>query len=84
MNISRAKYFCYRNLKEVNIEFTGGVNVLWGLNGQGKSNILEGIYYFARGRSFRGAKDRDLIMFGEQEHLLQASKRRFRFREEKN
>lgn len=65
MNISRAKYFCYRNLKEVNIQFTRGVNVLWGLNGQGKSNILEGIYYFARGRSFRGAKDRDLIMFGE-------------------
>ncbi|MBE6542114.1 MAG: DNA replication and repair protein RecF, partial [Ruminococcaceae bacterium] len=31
-----------------------------------KSNILEGIYYFARGRSFRGAKEKELIRFGEQ------------------
>lgn len=43
--------------------FADGINVLWGNNAQGKSNILEGIYYFARGKSFRGAKDRELIKF---------------------
>ena len=45
-------------------DFERGVNVLWGMNAQGKSNILESIYYFARGRSFRGGRDSELIRFG--------------------
>ena len=66
MKVNKAEYACFRNLQNVSIEFSGGVNVLWGMNAQGKSNILEGIYYFARGRSFRGAKDVDLVKFGEE------------------
>ncbi len=54
----------YRNLASTEVAFGDGINVLWGNNAQGKSNILEGIYYFARGKSFRGAKDRELIRFG--------------------
>ena len=65
MNVKKAKYKNYRNLQSVTVEFSPGVNVLWGMNAQGKSNVLEGLYYFARGRSFRGAKDRDLVAFGE-------------------
>ena len=54
----------FRNIEEQTVSFSDGINVLWGKNAQGKSNILEALYYFARGRSFRGAKDRDMIMFG--------------------
>lgn len=53
----------FRNMEKAEVSFSDGINVLWGKNAQGKSNILEGIYYFARGRSFRGAKDREMIMF---------------------
>jgi len=55
----------YRNLSSVSLDFAEGINVLWGQNAQGKSNLLESIYFFARGKSFRGAKDRELIRFGE-------------------
>ena len=65
MIIKKASYWNFRNLSDVKIDFTDGVNVLWGMNAQGKSNVLEGLYYFARGRSFRGVKDRDLVSFGE-------------------
>jgi len=65
VRVNSIEFSCYRNLREARVEFSPGVNVLYGMNAQGKSNILEGIYYFARGRSFRGAKDRDLVMFGE-------------------
>lgn len=65
MRVDKIEYSRYRNLRDAEVSFSPGVNVLWGMNAQGKSNILEGIYYFARGRSFRGAKDRDLVMFGE-------------------
>lgn len=55
----------FRNMETADISFSDGINVLWGKNAQGKSNILEGVYYFARGRSFRGAKDREMIQFGK-------------------
>lgn len=64
MIVSNVEYSDWRNMSECAVSLGEGINVLWGMNAQGKSNILEGIYYFARGRSFRGAKDRELIRFG--------------------
>lgn len=54
----------FRNIETASVEFSDGINVLWGKNAQGKSNLLESIYFFARGKSFRGAKDKELIRFG--------------------
>ena len=54
----------YRNIASLSLALSPGVNVLWGANAQGKSNILEGIYYFARGKSFRGVPDRLLLRTG--------------------
>jgi len=64
MIVRRIKFDRFRNLEDTAVEFDHGVNVLRGQNAQGKSNILEGIYLFARGRSFRGAKAREMILFG--------------------
>ena len=65
MRVTEIKYQNFRNIASCETEFSDGIKVLWGMNAQGKSNILEGIYYFARGRSFRGAGDRELVAFGE-------------------
>ncbi len=54
----------FRNIAEVEINFHDGVNLLFGSNAQGKTNAIEGIYLFARGKSFRKAKENDLIRFG--------------------
>ena len=54
----------YRNVREADVRFTEGVNLLVGDNAQGKTNLLEGIYLFALGKSFRGAKEAELIRFG--------------------
>lgn len=62
--IRQIEFQDYRNMEACGVDFAEGVNVLCGMNAQGKSNILEGIYYFARGRSFRGAHDKELIRFG--------------------
>ncbi len=64
MLVNRISFTNWRNIQSASVDFSPGVNVLWGINAQGKSNILEGIYYFARGRSFRGAHDRELVTFG--------------------
>ncbi|MBO5286868.1 MAG: DNA replication/repair protein RecF [Clostridia bacterium] len=54
----------FRNIENEIIEFDDGINVIYGENAQGKTNILEGIYLFARGKSFRAFKDKELIRFG--------------------
>ncbi len=54
----------YRNIERADISFERGVNLLFGENAQGKTNALESIYSFARGKSFRGTADADLVRFG--------------------
>lgn len=55
----------YRNTENAELTLSPEINVFYGENAQGKTNLLEGIYYFAYGKSFRMAKDRELIRFGE-------------------
>lgn len=64
MKCNSISFSNFRNIESEACSFTDGVNVLWGKNAQGKSNILEGIYFFARGRSFRGATEKEMIRFG--------------------
>ena len=65
----KIKRFCaqnFRNIEKCEIDFSDGVNLLYGKNAQGKTNAMEGIYLFSRGKSFRGREDHELIRFGEQ------------------
>lgn len=54
----------FRNIEDCKLSFTSGVNLLVGENAQGKTNVLEGIYLFARGKSFRGGSEREMTQFG--------------------
>ena len=65
MKIKRFKARDFRNISECDIEFSDGVNLLFGDNAEGKTNAIEGIYLFARGKSFRKADDRELVRFSE-------------------
>ena len=53
----------FRNYKNQKIEFNENVNVFYGNNAQGKTNILEALYFGAFGRSFRTNKEGELINF---------------------
>lgn len=53
----------FRNHKRTKISFSDSFNIIFGDNGQGKTNILEAIYLCASGRSHRTAKDSELIRF---------------------
>ena len=64
MIIKNFKAENFRNIKSCNIKFDGGVNLLYGDNAQGKTNAVEGIYIFARGRSHRASEDKELVKFG--------------------
>ncbi|NTV03352.1 DNA replication and repair protein RecF [bacterium] len=64
MRLTEASLSGFRNLAEARLAFSPGVNVFTGANGQGKTNLLEALNYPALGRSFRGARDEELIGFG--------------------
>ncbi len=57
----------FRNYGELQITFSEGVNIFYGDNAQGKTNILEAVFVGATSRSHRAGKDREMIRFGEEE-----------------
>ena len=60
----------FRNYKEERFEFSEGMNVLFGKNGQGKTNCAEAVFYLCTGTSPRTRKDKQLIMRGEETAYL--------------
>lgn len=73
MFIKRLQMLNYRNYNVLDISLGPHVNVFMGDNAQGKTNILEGIYYCAFARSHRTSKDRELINWNADNALLSVS-----------
>ncbi|MBE5820027.1 MAG: DNA replication/repair protein RecF [Clostridiales bacterium] len=61
MYIKKIKLENFRNYTEQEIEFDKNVNIIYGDNAQGKTNILEAIFLCSLGKSFRTNKDKELI-----------------------
>ena len=60
MYVTRVSSRNYRNLAEAELVPCQGVNVIYGGNAQGKTNLLESLWLFTGGHSFRGSKDGEL------------------------
>ena len=63
MIIRELQFENYRNLENKTIEPAENVNVIYGENAQGKTNLLEAIWLFCGGHSFRGSKENEMIAF---------------------
>lgn len=63
----------FRNFSFENIEFSDKINIFFGKNGQGKTNLLEAVNYFTNGKSCRNnLKEKDVVKFGEKGFSLAA------------
>ncbi|MCR3761116.1 DNA replication/repair protein RecF [Clostridium felsineum] len=60
----------FRNYDNIEIDFNKKVNILTGNNAQGKTNILESIFYCSLGKSHRTSKDKDLIKWDKDEAFI--------------
>jgi len=65
VRIVRIRPFQYRNLGDRDIALSPGVTLFSGRNGQGKTNILEAIYFLAYGRSFHTSIPKECVRHGE-------------------
>lgn len=66
MRLSSLRLTNFRNFSEQRLEFPERGVAIVGDNGQGKTNLLESIYYLEIFRSFRSAADEQLVRFGEE------------------
>ena len=64
MYLASLQLDAFRNYNSLSVQFSPGLNVLYGDNAQGKTNLLEAIHFLATGRSHRTSRDQDLIMEG--------------------
>lgn len=65
MKIEHLKLTNFRNYDRLELDFNQNINLFIGNNGQGKTNILEGIYVLSLSKSNRYGLDSDLIKFEE-------------------
>ncbi len=71
MWISKIKINNFRNyeLQEINLE--KNINVFYGENAQGKTNIIESIFLCSMGRSFRTNKDKEMIKLNSENSIIE-------------
>lgn len=62
----------YRNFKDLDITLNDQVNIFIGDNGQGKTNLLEALYFLTEGESFRYSKPSTLLMLNESQALIKS------------
>lgn len=65
MGIKRLQLKNYRNYRDEEIVFYENVSLIYGENAQGKTNIIEALYLFATGKSYRTKNINELIRYGE-------------------
>jgi DNA replication and repair protein RecF len=70
MKITGIELENFRNYKNLSLLFDSDVSVLYGPNGQGKTNILEAIYLCSCLRSHRTSRDSDMVIHGEEEYRV--------------
>ena len=73
MRLRRLHLIGFRNHRETVLEFASNANVFLGMNGAGKTNILEGISYLCLTKSFYAASDATALQIGAEEFAVEGT-----------
>ena len=71
MYIEKIKLQNFRNYEQLELDLNKNINIIYGNNAQGKTNILEAIFLSSFGKSFRTKKEKEMIKFNEQSALVE-------------
>ena len=71
MYIKEIKLNNFRNYKQLDLNLNKNINIIYGNNAQGKTNILESIFLCSFGKSFRTNKEKEMIMFNENNLIVE-------------
>ncbi len=62
----------FRNFEYQTVDFSSGVNIIYGDNAQGKTNLMEALWLLTGFHSFRSRKSSELISFGKERALIKS------------
>ena len=71
MYIEKIKLNNFRNYEELDLSLNKNINIIYGNNAQGKTNILEAIFLSSFGKSFRTNKEKEMIKFEQDKCLVE-------------
>ena len=71
MWIKNIKLNNFRNYEKEEINFSENINIFYGENAQGKTNIIEAIFLCSLGKSFRAKKDSEMIKLNEEKSIIE-------------
>ena len=71
MYIKQIKLTNFRNYDEEKITLKNGVNLVYGMNAQGKTNIIESIFVSSFGKSFRAKKEKEMIKENKEDAIIE-------------
>ena len=71
MWINNIKLKNFRNYNDKEIKLHENINVFFGENAQGKTNIIESIFLCSIGKSFRTNKEKELIKFEKEKAIVE-------------
>ena len=72
MYIEKIRLQNFRNYENLEIDLNKNINIIYGENAQGKTNIIESIFLCAFGKSFRTSKEKEMIKFNKEKSLVEA------------
>lgn len=72
MRIDRIRITDFRNIASLELALCPGANVIYGDNGQGKTNFVEAVWMCTGAKSFRGARDAQLVRFSAPQAAIEA------------
>lgn len=72
MILKSISFHNFRNFKERHFKINSSLSAIFGNNAQGKTNLLEGIYFILRGEGFRESREEQLIKFTEKNGYVEA------------
>ena len=72
MILKSLKLESYRNYSSCDLTLSPGINIFFGDNAQGKTNILEAVYLSATTKSHKGSKDKEIIAFDKEESHIRS------------
>ena len=71
MWISKINLINFRNYNKEEIKLEKNINIFYGENAQGKTNIIESIFMGSIGKSFRAKKDAEMIKLGQKNSIIE-------------
>ena len=71
MWIKNIKIKNFRNYDQEEINLEKNINIFYGKNAQGKTNIIEAIFLCSLGKSFRAKKDNEMIKLNEKNAIVE-------------